>query len=572
MRGPSPLLVALAATLPFGCATSPAGKPQPTAAQLLADPAFQQANHCGAPAVAAIAAGKPMPLVEGLAPVGFKVAASPAAARYFEQGMALLYGFEYPLARRSFAAARALDPACAMCAWGEALALGPYVNSGPGDLGDIAAARALVATALAKPGLPDRDRALLAALAVRYAPKPPADQDNVHAEDYADAMLAVAKRWPADDVLQILGASAAMEAHPWHYYADDRATPLPRGQQALDLVETVLQRHPDQAQAIHLYIHLTELSSTPERAEKYADRLGQIAPNSAHLVHMPAHTYYLVGRYRDSIAVNERAVGVDEGMARRIGDDPKFFGYFFHHTRFILSSAEQIGDAPVALKAAAELEAAVTGAKTKSRSTSPMRAQGTLAMALQTRAQFGSVADVLAIPRPDATRPLVLPFWYAARAEARARGGDVAGARRELAALHAVPRAKADKDLKTLIGITASLAEGRVALAAGQPKAAMAAFRRAAAFEAMFDYDEPPLVHQPVAVAMGRALLAAGDAAGAKASFARALVQRPGNGWALWGEAQAEAKLGDTRGHDATLATLDRVWAGDRALLTMDRL
>ena len=57
--------------------------------------------------------------------------------------------------------------------------------------------------------------------------------------------------------------------------------------------------------AIHLYIHLTEASSTPERAEPYADRLAKLMPGSGHLC--SGQTTYVKLRY-------------DEGSPRRVED------------------------------------------------------------------------------------------------------------------------------------------------------------------------------------------------------------------------------------------------------------
>ena len=51
------------------------------------------------------------------------------AQRYFDQGMVLAFGFNHAEAIRSFRAAQKLDPTCAMCFWGEALATGPNTAS-----------------------------------------------------------------------------------------------------------------------------------------------------------------------------------------------------------------------------------------------------------------------------------------------------------------------------------------------------------------------------------------------------------------------------------------------------------
>ncbi len=70
-------------------------------------------------------------------------ALDPMAKRYFEQGLALAYGFNHRAAIRSFRQAQALAPDCALCFWGEALANGPNINAGMDDAGNRAALAAL---------------------------------------------------------------------------------------------------------------------------------------------------------------------------------------------------------------------------------------------------------------------------------------------------------------------------------------------------------------------------------------------------------------------------------------------
>src|SRR5690606_31756024 len=121
---------------------------------------------------------------------------------------------------------------------------------------------------------------------------------------YADAMLAATRRFPGDDDVAVLAAEAAMDTTPWNYWEADKTTPIGRTGEAVRLVEAVLARNPAHPQAAHLYIHLVEASDA-KRAEAAADRLSSpVAPSAAHLVHMPGHIYYVLGRYSDSIRVN----------------------------------------------------------------------------------------------------------------------------------------------------------------------------------------------------------------------------------------------------------------------------
>ena len=546
----------------LGCTTVPV----PIANTL--DPAILAGSMCGKP-TPAVTSDKPMPLIAGLAPIHYAVSATnPKVQSYFDQGISLLYGFEYETAYKSFKAARTLDPGCAMCAWGMAMALGPNINNGDMADKDAAEARDLVTAALTKPGLTDRDRALLEALAIRYAPNPPKDQGNVFAEKYADALMKASQRWPADDFIAVLAAEAAMTVRPWDYWEEGGHVALPWGGKAMTLIEAVLKRSPDQPEAIHLYIHLTENSDNPKRAEPYADRLGLLAPNSPHLIHMPSHTYYPLGRFADSIRINEQAIKADEGMARDLGESPVAFGYYFHHSRFIMSAAQQVGDGATALRIAAELEKQVP----LDRALKSEWSESTLALALQARAQFEAPAQILAINAPDRRLKLATLVWHGVRAEAYARNGDIRAARKELSAVDKASQAINSKDWQGFVQRIVEMTHGRVDLAAGNYAAAAGHFRTAALREGEFDYSEPPLWDQPAETALGRTLLMAGDTAGAKSAFEQALKMRPGNAYALWGRAQAEARLGDVATSRGSLAVFDKIWLGEKGTIALERL
>jgi len=567
MMASAPLLTS-AMPLPPRATPSPYALARLTPEALIAGGCgFALAGESTAPGKAPV----PMPLIDGLAPIHYPITtASNEAQRYFNQGMAFLYGFEFPKAERSFAAGSARDPGCAMCMWGEALAIGPYINSGPSGVERIAKAEALTAKALAQPGITEKERALITALQQRYAPKGPKNLKGVHAITFANAMQAVSDRWPDDDLVMVLAAEAAMNVRPWDYWEADNATPRPWARRAIGLVEKVLARNPDQTEAQHLYIHLTEASTTPGRAERAADMLEMAAPASAHLVHMPSHTYYRVGRFGDGVKVNIQAIRADEAMARRLNENPQYYGYFAHHTHFIISAAEQAGDRATALKAAGELEAALTPEKV---ATAPFQ-QRRLASALQARAQFAPNLDaLLAIPQPDARMPELRQLWWALRAGALGRNGQKAAAMRKIGEMRAARGRKRVADgFEEMVKLGETMAMARIAEGSGNMKGAVRLLRTAANIERKLSYNEPPVWHQPVDAALGALLLRMGDARGAKAAFDRALIRRPGNAWVLWGRAQAETALGDRQASAQTMALYRRTWAGGTETPALTRL
>ena len=122
---------------------------------------------------------------------------SPQAQHYFNQGLVLYYGFNHGEAIRSFKEAIRLDPECAMCYWGVAVALGPNINK-PMEAGDVPPAwDALQQAKRLAPNVSEKERAYIRALETRYSRQPIAHR---HALDvaYATAMREVMKRFPED--------------------------------------------------------------------------------------------------------------------------------------------------------------------------------------------------------------------------------------------------------------------------------------------------------------------------------------------------------------------------------------
>ena len=82
----------------------------------------------------------------------------------------------------------------------------------------------------------------------------------------------------------------------------------------------------------------------------------RLAGDAGHLVHMPAHIYYRLGRWKDSIRVNIDAARKDEAYIKAY-DDKGFvrYGYYPHNVHFIVTSAQMGGDLPTAIREAKRL-------------------------------------------------------------------------------------------------------------------------------------------------------------------------------------------------------------------------
>ncbi|HEY2211996.1 MAG TPA: hypothetical protein VGH62_10355, partial [Bradyrhizobium sp.] len=252
------------------------------------------------------------PLWPGLGAITYKITtANERAQAYFDQGLRLAYAFNHAEAQRAFRMAQKLDPDCAMCFWGEALVLGPNINLPmQEDAMAPAYAAAQKAKALAGNANP-REQALIRALAARYGSDPKGVRAPLDAA-YAAEMAKVATRFPDDDEIATLYAEAVMDLSPWDYWKPGGREPNPQSVPVVPTLERVLARNPNHPGAIHFYIHAVEASDRPKRAEPYADRLRGAIPSAGHLVHMPSHIYYRVGRYLDALEDNKVAVKVDE--------------------------------------------------------------------------------------------------------------------------------------------------------------------------------------------------------------------------------------------------------------------
>src|SRR5689334_1381096 len=189
---------------------------------------------------------KPVALYKGLGSWRHPIATrNPEAQQYFDQGLALLYGFNRYEALRSFKKASELDPAAAMPYWGMAAAQGPYINMDGDPSFDPKGACASV-EAGRKLAAPDREKAYLEAVS-HWCPE-------YRPAEYTAAMKAVADRWPDDLDAQTLYAESLMIPVRWRWYSIDGkpAGGVPDAERAL---ESVLRRWPDHAGANHFYIH-----------------------------------------------------------------------------------------------------------------------------------------------------------------------------------------------------------------------------------------------------------------------------------------------------------------------------
>lgn len=487
---------------------------------------------------------------------------SQEAQAFFNQGLALTYGFNHDEAARSYAKAGSLDPNCAMCWWGAAYTLGPNYNMPL--LPDRAAAawdalqRAQQAAALASPV----EQALVAALAKRISGpeylEPEAMQP--YKEAYAEAMREVASQFPEDLDVQVLFAEALMNVNPWKLWTPAGA-PTPGTEEIVAALEFVLDEAPTHPGANHYYIHAIEASKQPEKAEAAADRLGALVPGAGHLVHMPAHIYQRIGRYADASEVNRRAVEADLRYLDLV-DPPGYYPFYLaHNYGFLAYSASMEG------RSAEALEASRRSAEQTPRDLVCGMPGMDFFMTepLLVMVRFGMWDDILAEPQPDPKYPVLTALWHHARGMALAATGKVEEAKADLSALEELSQSISDEVItglnagRSVLELAAKVLEARIADAEKSPDA-IVLWAAAVSMEDQLAYNEPADWFYPTRHYLGAALLDAGKAQEAIAVFEADLVENPKNGWALFGLWQAQLAAKENKQAKLTKKKFDEAW------------
>ncbi len=518
------------------------------------------------------------PLFDGMGDHHHPITASdPDAQRYFDQGLIIDFAFNHAESARSFRAAQTLDPECAMCYWGEALALGPNINvtsNGKVVMSDDqrTTAYAALQKALAlKDNASEVERDYIDALATRYNGDPSTPREPLD-EAYANAMRELHHKYPDDDDAASLFAESMMNTMPWDYWLDPD-NPKPLTVEVINALETVLNRSPKHPLAIHLYIHAVEASSQPDRAEALADTLTDLVPGAGHLVHMPSHIYWRVGRYADASEANVKAAGVDEAYIAACNAQGFYPAlYYPHNIHFLWAASSMEGRSAVAIEAARKVAANV---RLEMIEEFPLvEFFNTIPLLALTR--FSRWDDVLAEPQPPVNLDYSNAIWHYARATAYATKGDLEAARAEHAKLVPLRNATNVTFLDSinypatmLLTIADALVQGEIAMAEERYDEAIAHFTLAVETQADLPYTEPPFWYYPTRHTLGKALLTAGDAAGAEDVYRADLEQYPRNGWALYGLIQSlEAQDKDA---SEIQESFDKIWAQADVTLTASR-
>ena len=509
------------------------------------------------------------PLLSGLGTHDHKISTEiPGAQRYFNQGLVLSFAFNHAESIRSFKAAQKLDPNCAMCYWGEALSRGPNINvtsDGKVVMSDNDRLEAFKAIERAKELMSSstlKEQDYIIALSSRYNGQVGTDR-SVLDRKYAQSMEELSKKYPDDMDASSLFAESLMNTMPWNYWAED-GNPKPDTVKVINSLEDVLEKAPDHPLAIHLYIHAVEASSSPERAEAAADRLGDLVPGAGHLVHMPAHIYWRVGRYHDASEANIKAAQVDEeyiAQCNAQGFYPAL--YYPHNIHFLWAASTMEGRSGLSIESALKVAKYVGPEQIKQ---FPV-VEFFHTVPLLSYVRFGKWKEILSYSAPEQDFKYSTGIYHYARGIAFSSLGKNEEALKELSYIKPLIDTPEIKNLvksgqpsAKLLEIADNLLLGQIEFKNGNYEASIISLKKAVSLQDDLPYTEPPFWYYPTRQSLGRVLIEAGKFTEAEAVFRKDLEDYPRNGWSMFGLYKVLEIQGKTKEAKKYKDKFDVIW------------
>jgi hypothetical protein len=492
---------------------------------------------------------------EKLGKVDFPTSCSRAAQPDFDRAVALLHSFWFGEAIKAFNAVAQADPSCGIAHWGTAVSWLGNPLAGPPVPRGLQEGSAAVARAQASGAKTQREQDYIAAIATLY--KDPATVDHrTRALGYEKAMEALSQRYPQDREAAVFSALAL------NMTLDPSDKTYANQLKAAAILEKVFAEQPEHPGVAHYLIHSYDFPPIAPRGLDAARRYAKIAPSAPHALHMPSHIFTRLGYWQESIETNRASAEAAKAELRQANLEAGSYNAL-HAMDYIVYAAMQLardGDARSLVDEIRRIDKldAEQFAAAYALAAIPAR------YALERR-QWSEAAQLGLHPQSLSWQkfPQAESVVAFARGLGAARGGDVAGARRELARLEALR----DGLLGAKNAYWAEQAQiqwfgvaGWTARAEGRNDEAVALLTRAADREdATEKHPVTPGAVLPAREMLAELLLGLGQPAKALAQFEASQRTDPNRFHGLAGAAQAAEKAGDrarARGYYERLVAL----------------
>ncbi len=343
-------------------------------------------------------------------------------------------------------------------------------------------------------------------------------------------------------------AEALMNRTPWQLWDLSAGEPArrridPRGAGRSGTAFEEIPGAWDHPGLLHMYIHLMEMSPTPERALRHGDRLVDLVPDSGHLVHMATHIDVLCGEYQNVVWRNRRAAEVDRKYEAHGGAQNFYTLYRIHNVHFEAYGAMFLGQPDQALAASEELMRMLPEEVVRFM---PEIFESFYGKKIHVMVRFGQWAEILDEPFP-ADRELysyTTAAMHQARTIALANLGQIKEAEKErklaVAARNAVQEGRMvfNNTCEDVLQVGEAMMDGELAFKSGRLDEGLDHLRRSVALDDALLYDEPWGWMQPTRHALGALLMEAWPVRGGRSRLSRRPRSRRNAGARLPASAQ----------------------------------
>ncbi len=406
----------------------------------------------------------------------------------------------------------------------------------------------------------DWERALIEAQVHRFCwPVFSKSFQELH-KNYANAMRPVYLKYGQDHIdIAAFYAESLMMLAPWALWTTppDVKPAIAETEELVAVLEKGFKKnHPG---VCHYYIHVMELSGTPEKALPAADALRYQFPEQGHLLHMPSHIDMWVGQYKKAVETNKYAVAADEQYKSKSGRDNEIYKMFrMHNYHFTVWACMFDGQYATAMEyaeaAEQQLDHEAVTCKVGDIPLGSMYLESFASLPWHVLVRFGQWEAILSHPvrSEDDVYPGTIATSYYARGVAFAVLGKLKEAEEERKKFFAALQNKAlekcfffknvmhDPEHHCgILDVAEAVLNGEVEYHKGNFEKAFEHLHLAVERDNNLAYDEPWGWMVPARHVLGALLLEHGDAVAAEAVYRQDLKQYKNNLWSLLGLYQA---------------------------------
>ncbi|MFT4729449.1 MAG: tetratricopeptide (TPR) repeat protein [Granulosicoccus sp.] len=247
-----------------------------------------------------------------LGSISFSNSGAAGAQTAFLTGVKALHSFQFDEARFAFEEAQKIDPSFALAYWGQAMSDNHPLWAQQDMAAATAALKRLAPTfsgRLAKAET-EKEKAYLTAIESLYYS---ADDKLERDFAYSDQMARMHERWPEDDEVSA-------------FYALSLLGTVRQGDQgyrrqalAASIAQSIFTKNEQHPGGAHFIIHSFDDPDHAILALPAATVYAEIAPASAHALHMPSHIFLQLGRWQDVVDSNIDAYSAAVAVINEFG-------------------------------------------------------------------------------------------------------------------------------------------------------------------------------------------------------------------------------------------------------------